>query len=104
MSSICQARVSDGTDSLAASSAARLASPRAAVEEALRRGRDLHAGEEMRGLQQILHHRQRIGAGVIQPAQIGQRLGDLAAHQLFEHIQHPAAIGQAQHVRAPSRR
>jgi len=50
----------------------------------------------VRGFQQVLHHRQRVGARVIKTLQIGQRLGDFSAHQLFKNIQHPAAIGQAQ--------
>ena len=74
-SSICQARVSDGTDSLRRQLGGALGLAGAAVEEALRRGRDFHAGEEMGGLQQVLHHRQRIGAGIIERAEIGQRLG-----------------------------
>ena len=52
----------------------------------------------MGGFQHVLHHRQGIGAGVIQAGEVDQRVGDLAAHQIFENIQHPAAVGQAQHL------
>ena len=52
----------------------------------------------MGDLQQILHHRQGIGAGIIELGEIGQAPRDIAAHHLLEQVQHPAAIGQAQHV------
>ena len=79
-------------------SAARLASAGAAIEEPFGARRHAHARQEMGDLQKILHHLQRIGAAIVELAQIAERLGDLAAHQLFEQVEHPAAIGQAQHA------
>ncbi len=51
----------------------------------------------MGGFEQILQDRQRIGAAIIEFAQIRQRLGDLPAERFLEQIQDAAAIGQAQH-------
>ena len=52
----------------------------------------------MGDFQQVLHHRQRIGAGIVKPLQIVEPVRDLAAHDFFEQVEHAAAIGQAQHV------
>ena len=49
----------------------------------------------MRGLQQILHHRQRIGPGVVERLEIGQRVGQLPAHQLLEQVEDAAPVTPA---------
>ncbi len=71
---------------------------RGSIEEALGGRRHFQAGEEMSDFQQILHHRQRIGAGIIERAQIIERGRHFAAHHFFEQVQHPPAIRQPQHV------
>ena len=96
-SSICQARVSAGTDNCFASSAARFASPEPPSKNPCAAG-DFHPGREMRRLQQVLHHREGIGARVIQALlQVGQRFRHLAGHHFLEQVQDATAIGQAQH-------
>jgi hypothetical protein len=47
----------------------------------------------MRGLEQVLHDDQRIGALVVELLEHAERLGNPARHQLFEKIEHAAAIG-----------
>ncbi len=51
----------------------------------------------MGDLHEVLHHRKRVGAALVQFRKIGQRLGNPAAHHLFEQVEHAAAIRQPQH-------
>ena len=51
----------------------------------------------MRGLEQVLKDRERIGTAIVKFAQISQRVCDLPTQCLLEEIKHAAAISQAQH-------
>ena len=65
-SSICQARASTGIDSVSASGRARSRSPSSSGSPAPALGRQLQPGHEMRQIEQILQHHQRIGAALIE--------------------------------------
>jgi len=41
----------------------------------------------MANLRQILQDRERIGARIVLPAKLGERLGDRPAHQVIEQLQ-----------------
>ena len=52
----------------------------------------------MADLEQVLQHRLGLGAEVVELAQAIERALEVALHEPLEQIQHPAAIGEAQHV------
>ena len=61
-------------------------------------GHDFDAGDEMGELGEIGEHHRRIGADVVLLAQFLQRGGDVAFHQRFEQVDHPHAVGEAEHL------
>ena len=52
----------------------------------------------MREFQQVLQDDHGIGAGIVHLAQRRHHGGGVAAHRLFEQLEHAAAIGETQHV------
>ena len=62
------------------------------------RRHDLHARDEMGELGEIGEHHRRIGAGVVLVAQLGERRGDVAAHQRLEQVDDARAVGEPEHL------
>ena len=45
----------------------------------------------------VLENDRGVGADVIEPAEMGERAGDVAAHQIIEEVDDQTAVGEAEH-------
>ena len=97
-SSICQARASTGIDELGGERPGALAVAFGHRVAGAGVGRELEPGQEMRELEQILEHQQRIGAALVERGPLRRARRRLAPQHRLEQVEDQAAVGDAEHV------
>ncbi len=98
LSSICQVRDSTRIDNCAANSRPRLRSASDSDTSSATEGTTFTRVTKWVNSARSLRITPGVGADVVLLAQLGQRGGDVAFHQMLEQIDHPHAVGEAEHL------